>query len=326
MKNMLDYYHKIHDYREAQLLMAGIRLKVFSHLEVQRSGKEVAKLLGYDCRNLNLFLKSLSAIGLLENQGEVYKNTSSTNALLNEKSSNYIGEGILFREKMMSLENLEERVRYGSIPDLKDGAELYDFYRLAELTRKEMFLGRVQQILKMVDVLFHKDDEFNVLDLGGGSGTLALEIGKAYPNSKIVVFEHSSVAKLPQRLIKEEGLDKRGSVIQGDFNTDDLGKDYDLIIASGVMDFAKSHLDQVTQKIYEGLKMGGHLYVITHGVSEDYLKPKTSIVGWLSGRLDGSNLLTDEKTIIESILNKGFKQEKSEMTDSDALNVYLFKK
>ena len=66
--------------------------------------------------------------------------------------------------------------------------------------------------------------------------------------------------------------------------------------------------------------------MITHGVSEDYLSPKESIVGWLSGRLNGSDLLTDEKTIMNSILSKGFKKVIRKKESAGNLNKHLFVK
>lgn len=329
MNGMLDYYSKIHEYREAQLLLSGIRLKVFSYLSTQKTAKEIADELNYDCRNLDIFLNSLVAIGLLESKDNLYKNTESTNKLLNENSLNYIGDAILFRKEMMSLKNLEERVKNGpdsKIEEKKDGVGLYDFYKLAKLTRKEMYLGRVQKVLNLTRNLFNKDEIFKVLDLGGGSGTLALEIAKSYPNSQVVIFEHPSVSPLPKKLIKEEKLENRASVMEGDFNTDNIGGEYDLIIAAGVMDFAHYYLEDVTFKLYNSLRNKGYLYVITHGVAEDYLSPKESIVGWLSGRLNGSDLLTDEKTIMNSILSKGLKKIELKEATLGNLNEYLFTK
>lgn len=254
-------------------------------------------------------MRALAAIGLVTYTGEGYQNTPTSNQLLNPQSHHYIGEAILFKRKMLSLDRVKTLVQHGPTPSLeasKDGTALYDFYTLAKVSRPEMYLGRVQKMLKVVGRVFSKDDTFKVLDLGGGSGTLALEIAKAYPHAGVVIFEHPSVAALPRELIVEEGLEKQASVMEGDFNTETIGTGYDFIIASGIMDFAHHHLAAVGQKLYESLRPKGYLYVITHGVSEDYLSPKESIVGWLSGRMNGSDILTTEKTILDTLEEQGF--------------------
>mgnify|MGYP002477360611 CR=1 FL=1 len=324
MKTMADYYSKLHDYREAQLLLAGIKLNVFSCLDTSKTAKEVAQVLKYNVRNLDIFLRSLASIGLVDYRKNKYKNTESTNLFLNANSSNYIGDAILFREEMMSLKNLEDRIINGPNRKNQANTELFDFYRLAEVSRNEMYHGRVQNALYVTSTLFTKEDEFKVLDLGGGSGTLALEIVKKYPCAKAVVFEHPTVAKLPKKLIKEEKLESRVQVIEGDFNTDNIGESYNLIIASGVMDFAHEHLESLTAKLYDSLEKNGGLYIVTHGVNKDYLFPKKAVVGWLSGRLNGSDALIDEDTIIKAILQKGFIEKKMEEKKNRSLSEYIF--
>ncbi len=330
MKSMLDYYKKIQDYREVEILMAAIRLKVFSSLSNFKTHKELANELGYNETNLGVFLNSLAAIGLLEYKDGFYRNTESTDKLLNSNNVNYIGESLLFKMEMVSFDDLEERVKNGPLPNFsekKDGSKLYDFYRLAEVSRKEMYLGRVQNILELTASLFSKDDSFRVLDLGGGSGTLAFEIAKAYPNSEVVVFEHPKVSGLPKSLIKEEGLEGRASVIEGDFNKDSIGNQYDLVIAAGVLDFAQNYIDKVSTKLYNSINNGGYLFVITHGVSEDYLSPKESIVAWLSGRLNDAEILKDEKSIVNSLVTKGFnKLKRSDRLFVKKLKSHLFRK
>ncbi|QOR35012.1 class I SAM-dependent methyltransferase [Clostridium sp. 'deep sea'] len=325
MNTMMDYYKKLHDYKEIQLLIAALNLKVFSYMEEAITAKQIAEKLNYNSRNLALFLDALASIGLIEKSKNVYKNTAASNKMLNENSELYIGDGILFKKTMMSLDDVENKVKDGPATNLKDGAELYDFYELARVTRNEMYYGRVQEIINLLSNLYNKDDHFKLLDLGGGSGTLALEVAKHFKNSRVVVFEHEIVAKLPQQLIKEENLSKQADVMIGDFNKDDIGNNYDFIIAAGIMDFASQYLDNVTCKLNKSLNSNGYLYVITHGVSQDYLSPTQSIIGWLSGRLAGSDLLCDEKTILASILNNDFKEINMPST-KDRFNKYLFQK
>ncbi|SHI75650.1 methyltransferase family protein [Propionispora hippei] len=59
-------YRMMQQYKEAQLLLAGIQLDVFSHLQEAVTAAAVAGETRYDARNLALFLNSLAAIGLLE--------------------------------------------------------------------------------------------------------------------------------------------------------------------------------------------------------------------------------------------------------------------
>lgn len=303
------FYQRIQEYQEAQLLFAGIRLDVFSHLQDYSSPGEVAAHTGYHERNLRLFLNSLASIGLLDMQNGRYKNKPAADEYLNRNSDTYLGDYILFRERMTGLEHVEERVRNGPVAEVEqsnDGLGVYDFYTLAKLTAREMYTGRVQSFLKAAECLLNKNEPVKVLDLSGGPGVMAIELIKNYPGAEGVVFEHPEVARVPEETVKAAGLEGRIGIVAGDFLSDDIGKHYDLIIASGILDFAKENINSMADKLYRALKPSGYLYLVSHDVSEDFLSPKESIVGWLSGQLDGLNVLLCKTSIDSALMAAGF--------------------
>lgn len=303
------YYKMLHQKRETELLLSALRVKLFSYLESWETPKAVATKSGLNERNLSFVLNGLASIGLLEKNSEAYRNTQQSNDFLNPNSSVYLGESILFREKMMSLQNIEERLINGPNKNVlhnNKGIEVYDFYEAARVSIPEMYTGRVQSLIQAVTSLYGNKTPEKILDLGGGSGILAIELAITFPNCKSVVFEHPNVARLPRELVSERNLSEHVSVIEGDFNADDIGKGYDLIIASGVLDFAKDHLDSVMSKLYNALTSNGYLYVVTHNVSEDYQDPPESILGWLSSHLDGLDVLLTKRDIENALTRHGF--------------------
>jgi len=310
------YYKMLHQKRETELLLSALRVKLFSYLESWETPNAVAAKSGLNERNLSFVLNALASIGLLEKRNETYRNTQQSNNFLNPDSSVYLGESILFREKMMSLQNIEERLTNGPDKNVlhnNKGIEVYDFYEAARVSIPEMYTGRVQSLIQAVTSLYGNKTPKKILDLGGGSGILAIELAITFPNCKSVVFEHPNVARLPRELVSERNLSEHVSVIEGDFNADDIGKGYDLIIASGVLDFAKDHLDSVMNKLYDALTSNGYLYVVTHNVSEDYQNPPESILGWLSSHLDGLDVLLTKKDIENALTMHGFQHIHSDV-------------
>lgn len=308
-----NFYRMIQNYKEAQLLFAAIELDIFSYLKDYTEVKSVTLATSYNERNLKLFLNSLVSIGLLEKQNDRYRNTELVDCYLNKKSDTFLGEFILFREEMTRLTNVVERVKHGPIQKVAKnnmGVEVYDFYKLAKVSINEMYTGRVQSLLDALESIFDLDKDLKILDLGGGSGVLAIEIIKKYPNSKGIIFEHPSVSKLPKELVKEKGLEERIKVLSGDFTKDNIGNNYDLIIASGILDFAKDSLPNMVGKLYQSLKNSGYLYLVKHNVSKDYTSPKETIVGWLSSHLDGLDVLIDSESICKAVQKAGFKELK----------------
>lgn len=303
------YYKLLHQKRETELFMSGLRLHIFSELETWQTAKTVAEKTGFNERNLSLYLNAMASIGILEKDDTLFRNTQESNEFLNENSPLYMGECLLFRENMMSLDRLDEKVKDG--PDVQtlqrnEGVEVYDFCELARVTIPEMYSGRVQSMLLAVKELFAGHQLNKILDLGGGSGVLAMELVSAFSGSSGVIFEHPKVASLPSRLVKERELSSKIQVMEGDFNKDSIGEGYDLIIASGVLDFAKDHLDTFMEKLKQALSPSGYLYIVTHEVSEDYLSPPESILGWLSSHLDGLDLLLTKNTIDQALKAHGF--------------------
>lgn len=312
------FYRMLQNYKETQLLLAGIRLDVFSHLHNYLSPEEIAVTTGYNERNLNLFLNSLASIDLLDKQNGKYKNKAAADLYLNRQSELYLGEYLLFREAMTGLGHVVERVKNGPVPKVivsNDPLLVYDFYTLARLSATEMYTGRIQSFLEGIGHLFAYDDCIKALDLGGGSGVLSIELVKTYPNAAGVVFEHPLVAKVPEEMINAAGLESRLKVTAGDFLTDDIGEFYDIVIASGILDFAKENLAATALKIYQAVKPGGYLYLVSNKVSEDYQSPKESIVGWLSGQLDGLNVLLSKASIDSALESTGLKLLKQNWID-----------
>ena len=301
-------YTMVQEYKEAQLLMAAIRLNLFTYLGEGKTAQEISKETGYNERNLEFFLNALAAIELLEKEHNHYKNTPMSEHFLSKESDVYLGESLLFREQATSLERVEERVKYGPDQDLQShnrGVDAYNFYEWARAAIPEMYAGRVQSLLTDLKQLFETNQAIRVLDLGGGSGVLCMEVVKAY-NGSGVIFEHPSVADLPRKLVAEREMADVISVVAGDFNADDIGSEYDLIIASGIIDFAKDTLDHTVNKIYDALQPTGYLYLVSQNISDDYLSPKEAIVGWLSSHLDGLDILLRKSTVNDAMDKVGF--------------------
>ncbi len=101
------------------------------------------------------------------------------------------------------------------------------------------------------------DGPLKVLDLGGGTGNLALLIQKAFPNSNVTIFDISE--KMLE--VCEEKLRSycdNTDFIRGDFSTDDIGSDYDLIISGlAIHHLADTVKKDSYKKIFDSLKLGG---------------------------------------------------------------------
>ncbi|SNS65295.1 Dimerisation domain-containing protein [Anaerovirgula multivorans] len=305
------YYNILHQKRVAEILLSALRFDLFSYLENWETPEAVAEKSGLHTRSLAQVLNALVSLGFIEKKQNTYRNTPQSNEFLNRNSFVYLGESLIFREKMMSLKDIDERLQMGPIAEVirnNSGVEVYDFYEAARISIPEMYTGRVQAFIAAATSIYNDKPPKNILDLGGGSGVLAIELIRAFPGCQGTIFEHPSVAGLPRELVIKEGVSEHITVLEGDFNRDDFGDSYDLIIAAGILDFAKDHFEYLMNKLYNALNPDGLLYLVTHQIREDYLSPPERILGWLSSHLDGLDLLLTEKNISEALRSHGFKK------------------
>ncbi len=300
------FFRLLQQQKETQLLLAALRLDLFSHLDHPRTAAEVASQLQCHPGNVEHALRALTAMELLEKQETRYCNTPAVSLYLSRDSELYLGEYFLFWEKKTSLCELEERIRLGPQIATPASHSFYDFHELARLSAIEIKTGRVQSFLRSTTAFFNKNSRLHILDLGGGSGGMAIEFIKEYPRATAVIFEHPAVADLPSEHVLKENLTSKISVMSGDFMHDPLGQNYDLVIASGIFDFAGDDLPELLEKLQEACSPQAYLYLVSHDVNDDLTAPKEAILGWLSSHLAGLRILRPKSTLLSALLTAGF--------------------
>lgn len=293
---------------EAQLIYSAIELNLFDNLSTPITAQQLAEATGYHQRNLTLLLNALTATKYISKQGDTYRNLPDTDYYLNQNSEMYLGEHILYWRDMTNLDNLTQLVKNGPEEIFftdHNGSDFFDFRSMGQGARNAMYIGRVQKFISTVRQLFNENDTFNVLDLGGGSGIFSVEIARNFKNAKAVVFDQPVVTEMTREVIKAYGVSDQVSTQDGNFVTDNFGSNYDLIIASGVIDFV-GDLAVMTKRINNALKDYGVLYVSTHGINETFTGPSQFILGWLSSHLNGLDILKPDPVIRRSFADAGF--------------------
>ena len=311
VKEMLSpqfFYQLLQKQKETQVLLASLRLKLFTYLDKPVTAELLSKQLDFDAVNLDYLLRALVSIGVLQINNDRFVNSSESRMYLSENSEFYLGEYFLFWEKKTGLCNIEEFVRKGSTAERGKllPHEFYDFHELARLAAVEIKTGRARSFVQSAAEMLPLDRRIHVLDLGGGSGRMLIELAKEFKNVTGVVFEHPSVIGVPQAEIAKENLKERLNVMPGDFCADDIGTGYDLVIASGILDFAGTQLNDLVRRIYQACNEDALLYLVSHEVSDDMTYPKEAILGWLSSHLAGLAIVMPKKIIRNSLEDNGF--------------------
>ncbi len=302
MENSPNRYYKImHNYQEAQLLFEAIRLNVFSHLDTPQTADAVAVALNSDRRQIELLLLTLTSCGWVNRQGDFYINTPETKDFLSRNSEVFLGEALLFRENMTSLTQLEQKLK--SVNPLT--APVYDFSEMARVSTPEMYTGRLQAFLAQMRKLYPDSKRpLHILDLGGGTGILAIEFVKHFTNSRATIFEAPEVAEVTRDIVRQHQEEQRVDVIAGDFNTDPIDGPYDVIIASGILNFVQGDLSDFILKLSASLTEGGYLLIVGQYADHENNAP-ANILSWLSGFLSGLPLPPSSQEIAKAVQAAG---------------------
>jgi precorrin-6B methylase 2 len=248
-------------YWETKILLTAVKLDVFSVLDHRtRTAGEIAERIGADAKALTLLLNALVALGLLRLEGDGYVNSAAAREHLVKHSPQYIGHLLLLHDaEWNNWGRLEEAVRTGQSPvkqhvfetDPSLGANV-----LAVLHR----IGRQSgpEFAKRLRL----DQARTMLDLGGGAGTNAIAFCQVYPTLKATVFDLPATLALTERTVKEAGMEDRIRLVPGNFNQDDFGGSYDVILRSDVLHYQNYKANaRVVRKTFSHLAPGGRLII-----------------------------------------------------------------
>lgn len=297
MENFDFIFKSIGYYKRAELLAAAIRLEIFKELSHSKNANEVAVKIGKDPMKTDLLLEALTSIGMIKKEGDGYKNKEVAETYFNSANDLYLGDYfLLWMDKInfCNLENLMEE----ALPSESQGENQSEtFKKLAIVAAKEIHLKRSSYFIEAVAGLSLRNPRFKILDVGGGSGMLSIDLLKYFPNARACVFDRESVIEVPLNLAIQNKIEDRLSVRAGDFLTDNIGEGYDIVVASGILDFAAGRLSGFVQKLKNALCEGGYLYTITCGFDEKLICPWEGVINWLPRRLKGTNKIVSQKEI-----------------------------
>jgi len=302
----------------SKLLLTGIELKVFNVLSEPKPSKDVAKAIGTHPRNTRVFLDSLAAIDLLQKKGGLYRNSPIAQAFLVENSPTFLGRIFTFmKPDDLFLQNLPKLVKEGPPPppekpsfseeELVKGVAL-----MADIERA----GYAQEAVNILLELPEFPSFQKMLDLGGGPGLIGMAIVDAHPKMKGVIFDLLPVVKETKKFIKEYEMEDRMEVLGGDFNHDSIGEGYDLVWASGVLQFAVA-IDSVVKKVYDALNPSGvFVSLFPFGQTHERTKPESIVLSLLSMALMGQEIKINQGHVADCMLRVGFKSVRSRNIDT----------
>jgi hypothetical protein len=294
-----------------KVLFAGIELGLFTELERARPDREIAAKLGLHPENTGYLLDALAAMGLVEKREGLYRNTALSSKYLTPGGAMFLGNYLQAYSGSCGFDNLDivKSVKEGPVgagrEEGLEGHEVFgDYTKMLQISQKT---GRAAEIAELVAALPEFDRFRKMLDLGGGPGLLGMAVVQAHPELKGVIFETPAVRDAAIRAIEEYGMRERVTVLTGDYLNDPIGAGYDLVLASGTLNFAKHNLDGIIKKIYDALNPQGVLICISDGLTHEKTRPAEMVIGWLPSFLKGYDFSLEQGMVSDAALRNGFR-------------------
>jgi predicted nicotinamide N-methyase len=302
-----------------KLFITGIELGIFDHLSRPVSADIVAEAIQGHGENTRIFLDGLAAIDLVQKKDGLYQNTPVAQNFLVKDTETYLGwEFASISEMWQTIDDLPGLIKNG--PPSSSAMDFVSEEFWEQLTigmANSERAGSAQLLARIVSKLPEFPYFRKMLDLGGGPGLIGIAIIAAHLSMKGVIFDRPAIVKIAGRFIEEYEMTDRMAVMSGDYLEDSIGEEYDLILASATLNFAKYDLDSLIKKIYDALNPNGIFISYADGLTHERTKPVMRALENIPHALMNQDMYFDQGFVADSMLRNGFKSVRSTTLDTN---------
>jgi hypothetical protein len=263
---------------DSALLFAASDLGVFAALAEAREAdsRQLAERLRLDPRGAALVLDGCVAIGLLEKEGALYRNSAEAAAFLVPGKPGDLSGAIRYqRDVYPAWHRVKDLATTGApveSPELHLGDD-ESRTRTFVLSMHGKALATAQPVLAKLDLTGCKQ----LLDIGGGPGTFSVAISRVYPEIRCTVLDLPAVTKIADGLIAQQGASERVRTLAGNYHTTPFPGGNDAILFFGMMhQESPEAILALLRKAYDAAAPGARIYVMDMMTDASHTAPKFS--------------------------------------------------
>jgi 2-polyprenyl-3-methyl-5-hydroxy-6-metoxy-1,4-benzoquinol methylase len=243
-------------------MMAGIQLDVFTPLkDGPLNAAQIAAALSLDPPRVAPLLYALVAIGLLTVDSDRFANTREADHFLVRGRPAYIGvRHHAYQRRWQAMLQVPESIRTG----MPQGRWAYASMSSDE--RDVYYLGLHTETLAAGRDLAARQDFSSfrrLVDVGGGSGGLAIGLAQAWPHLSVTVVDLPATIPVARRHADEAGVSDRVRVIAADVVSEPLSGSYDVALLRGLLPvLAPDQARRAVAHVSQAIEPGGAIYVV----------------------------------------------------------------
>ncbi|MCE5187475.1 MAG: methyltransferase domain-containing protein [Planctomycetaceae bacterium] len=253
-------------YRASRTLQCACLLKLFTRLSVRpMTAEQLSAQCGSPLQKLEKLLIACCAIGLLNKHDALYENSALSDKYLVEGRPQYQGNIVMHAANVW---NVWTGLPFQLVdnPSETAGSEHENFILgMHNLT----MAGRGDFFLQSVNLSGRK----RLLDVGGGPGTYSIFACKRYPVLQSTLFDIPETIAIARSVIEKEGMLDRISLRSADWDVNDFGSGFDVVLMSNVLHGPNSNAPGKLRKAYNCMEPGGLLAVQEFMLNDDKTGP-----------------------------------------------------
>lgn len=305
-----------------QLLWAGVELGVYDKLSAQpgQSLDELAQSLGIARQPARILLIGLTALGIIKLEKGGYFNAQLTEDRMVRGKPGYAASilgwqaHIVYPGMIDFVASLKENRNVGL--ERFTGTEPTLYERLTHDKHLEkVFQDSMSGLSRQANQFLPKAMDFghfkHVVDAGGGDGTNAMAIARAYPGVKASVFDSASVCDHARQNIAQAGMSDRVGTWAGNFFDTPFPPDTDCVVYCHILTIWSMEKNLVLLKrTYDALPEGGAVVIFNMMGGDDDQGPLSTALGspYFLAIATGEGMLHPWKDYEAALRGAGFRQ------------------
>jgi len=271
----------------AKHLFVANEVGLFGALEESPAGlDDLVKRTNVPRRTLRILADAMVALGFVERQGDLYSNSPVAAAFLGGRAGVDLRPALRYWNRLnyQRWSNLEESVR-------TDRAVLGEFAFTAEEQRlytegvEAISAGTARALVMTYDCTRHH----RMLDLGGGTGSFLTALLHKYRALEGTLYDLPAVAALARQRLTGSPLEARLRIVEGDFFTDRLPEDHDVILLANVLhNFLPERNRTLLRRLSTAAPAGARVLLVDFWTDPTHTQPLTAAL------MAGAFLLTSQ--------------------------------
>jgi ubiquinone/menaquinone biosynthesis C-methylase UbiE len=258
-------------------MLAGMQLDLFTPLEEgPRTAEEIADTLGVQATKLRPLLHALVVAELLNVEDGLFANTPEADTYLVKGRPSYLGGG-----HELKLMLWEATLKTAATISAGEPQAKVDYFSMSEEELGALLRGLHPGTIAVAhDLMAHHDFSTfsSLLDVGGGSGGLAIALAESHPQLRATVADLALVTPFTKRFVEEANAVDRVEIMTADAVRDGLSGSFDVAVASKLTQvLSPDEVRAALRNVADVLEPGGVIHLYTQVLDDSRLSPEKAV-------------------------------------------------